>query len=175
MADSLRCHHHRRRSRRLRRGDPRGAARLQDGGRRARASRRHLPQLGLHSHQGAAALGRDLPLHAARRGLWPERRGHGRLRHRRRRQALARRPAQLNGGVGFLMKKNKVDVIWGEATHHQARRGRGRQADQEAAMQPQHPAPKGTLGAGHLHGQAHHRRHRRAARACCPASSRTAS
>ncbi len=24
--------------------------------------------------------------------------------------------AQLNGGVGFLLKKNKVDVIWGEAT-----------------------------------------------------------
>src|SRR5277367_1923495 len=23
---------------------------------------------------------------------------------------------QLNGGVGFLLKKNKVDVIWGEAT-----------------------------------------------------------
>jgi dihydrolipoamide dehydrogenase len=22
---------------------------------------------------------------------------------------------QLNGGVGFLMKKNKIDVIWGEA------------------------------------------------------------
>jgi dihydrolipoamide dehydrogenase len=24
--------------------------------------------------------------------------------------------SQLNGGVGFLLKKNKVDVIWGEAT-----------------------------------------------------------
>ena len=23
---------------------------------------------------------------------------------------------QLNGGVGYLLKKNKVDVIWGEAT-----------------------------------------------------------
>jgi dihydrolipoamide dehydrogenase len=23
--------------------------------------------------------------------------------------------ARLNGGIGFLMKKNKVDVIWGEA------------------------------------------------------------
>ena len=32
-------------------------------------SRRHLPQLGLHPDQGAAALGRDLPLHAARQGL----------------------------------------------------------------------------------------------------------
>ena len=35
---------------------------------------RHLPQLGLHPDQGAAALGRDLPLHAARQGLWPGRR-----------------------------------------------------------------------------------------------------
>src|SRR3978361_1379934 len=24
--------------------------------------------------------------------------------------------SQLNGGVGFLLKKNKVDVIWGEAS-----------------------------------------------------------
>jgi dihydrolipoamide dehydrogenase len=24
--------------------------------------------------------------------------------------------ARLNGGIGFLMKKNKIDVIWGEAT-----------------------------------------------------------
>ena len=67
----IRHHRHRRRSRRLRRGDPGGAARVQDRRRRARASRRHLPQLGLHPDQGAAALGRDLPLHAARRRLRP--------------------------------------------------------------------------------------------------------
>ena len=42
---------------------------LQDGGGGARASGRHLPELGLHPDQGAAALGRDLPLHAARQGL----------------------------------------------------------------------------------------------------------
>jgi dihydrolipoamide dehydrogenase len=54
---------------------------------------------------------------------------------------------QLNGGVGFLMKKNKIDVIWGEATI--ARAGEvsvGKPKKQP--MQPQHPAPKGTLGEG---------------------------
>ena len=38
------------------------AAQLEDEGRagRARASRRHLPELGLHPDQGVAAHGRDL-------------------------------------------------------------------------------------------------------------------
>ena len=54
---------------------------------------------------------------------------------------------QLNGGVGFLLKKNKVDVIWGEATISKVGEvtvGKSR----KPAMQPQHPAPKGTLGEG---------------------------
>jgi dihydrolipoamide dehydrogenase len=54
---------------------------------------------------------------------------------------------RLNGGVGFLMKKNKVDVIWGEAKLSKPGEvivG----ASTKPAMQPQHPAPKGTLGAG---------------------------
>ncbi|MFP1632603.1 dihydrolipoyl dehydrogenase [Zhengella sp. ZM62] len=54
---------------------------------------------------------------------------------------------RLNGGVGFLMKKNKVDVIWGEAKLA----GKGRITvgkPSRAAMQPQHPAPKGTKGEG---------------------------
>jgi len=61
--------------------------------------------------------------------------------------------ARLNGGVGFLMKKNKVDVIWGEAKLSKAPKG---DAPGEIvvgkptrkAMEPQHPAPKGTLGEG---------------------------
>jgi dihydrolipoamide dehydrogenase len=55
--------------------------------------------------------------------------------------------AQLNGGVGFLLKKNKVDVIWGEATITKP----GElivAAPNEAARQPANPAPKGTLGPG---------------------------
>ncbi|GIL03374.1 MAG: dihydrolipoyl dehydrogenase [Alphaproteobacteria bacterium] len=54
---------------------------------------------------------------------------------------------RLNTGVGFLMKKNKVDVIWGEAKL--AKAGEvvvSRPA--RKAMEPQHPAPKGTLGEG---------------------------
>jgi dihydrolipoamide dehydrogenase len=55
--------------------------------------------------------------------------------------------AQLNGGVGFLLKKNKVDVIWGEADLT----GQGQvsvTATRKPAMQPAHPAPKGVLGPG---------------------------
>jgi len=55
--------------------------------------------------------------------------------------------ARLNGGVGFLMKKNKVDVIWGEAKLTKPNEivvGK----PTKPAMQPQHPAPKGTKGEG---------------------------
>lgn len=61
--------------------------------------------------------------------------------------------ARLNSGVGYLMKKNKIDIIWGEA-----KLTRGAAAGQPAqihvgksskpAMQPQHPLPKGALGEG---------------------------
>jgi dihydrolipoamide dehydrogenase len=55
--------------------------------------------------------------------------------------------ARLNGGVGFLMKKNKVDVIWGEARLA----GKGKVIvgkPSKKPMEPQHPAPKGTKGEG---------------------------
>ncbi|MCZ8105363.1 MAG: dihydrolipoyl dehydrogenase [Burkholderiales bacterium] len=55
--------------------------------------------------------------------------------------------AQLNGGVGFLMKKNKIDVIWGEATITKAGEVKVA-APKKPAVQPAHPAPKGTLGEG---------------------------
>jgi dihydrolipoamide dehydrogenase len=54
---------------------------------------------------------------------------------------------QLNKGVGFLLKKNKVDVIWGEANITKP----GEvvvSPTKKAAMQPQPPAPKGALGPG---------------------------
>ena len=86
----LRHHHHRLGAGRLCDRHPRGAARLQDRDRRARLSRRHLFELGLHSDQGAAALGRNLPLHAARQGLRAVGRQRG-VRSGRRGQALARR------------------------------------------------------------------------------------
>jgi dihydrolipoamide dehydrogenase len=61
--------------------------------------------------------------------------------------------AQLNGGVGFLLKKNKVSVIWGEATVERAARDDAPgqisvRASSKPPMQPAHPAPKGTLGPG---------------------------
>jgi dihydrolipoamide dehydrogenase len=61
--------------------------------------------------------------------------------------------AQLNGGVGFLLKKNKVSVIWGEAVIDKAAQGASPgqitvQATKKTPMQPAHPTPKGTLGPG---------------------------
>ena len=54
---------------------------------------------------------------------------------------------QLNGGVGFLLRKNKVQVIWGEATIDKP----GQLTvtpTAKAPMQPQIPPPKGTLASG---------------------------
>jgi dihydrolipoyl dehydrogenase len=54
---------------------------------------------------------------------------------------------RLNMGVGGLLKKNKVTVIWGEAKI--AKPGEivvGKPA--KAAMQPQYPPPRGALGEG---------------------------
>ena len=58
----LRRDHHRLRTRRLHCSHPCRAARAEDGDRRARASSRHLLQLGLHPDQGAASHGRGVPL-----------------------------------------------------------------------------------------------------------------
>jgi dihydrolipoamide dehydrogenase len=54
---------------------------------------------------------------------------------------------QLNKGVEFLLKKNKVDVIWGEAMISQPGEVTV-SASQKVAMQPQSPAPKHILGPG---------------------------
>ncbi len=55
--------------------------------------------------------------------------------------------AQLNNGVGFLLKKNKVDIVWGEATI--LRPGEVLvAAPKKPARQPPNPMPKGVLGAG---------------------------
>ena len=55
--------------------------------------------------------------------------------------------AQLNGGVGFLLKKNKVDVIWGEAKVAKAGEVTVTET-KKAIVQPQNPVPKGTQGPG---------------------------
>jgi dihydrolipoamide dehydrogenase len=69
--------------------------------------------------------------------------------------------ARLSGGVGFLMKKNKVDVIWGEAKITKAASG-SQLAEivvfksAKPIVQPQNPLPKniksaeGTYTAKHI-------------------------
>ncbi len=55
--------------------------------------------------------------------------------------------AQMASGVGFLMKKNKVDVIWGEATI--SKPGEVIVSEtKKAIVQPQNTPPKGTLSTG---------------------------
>jgi len=54
---------------------------------------------------------------------------------------------QLNGGVAFLLKKNKIDVIWGEAVISKV--GEVKVAPTKKTIhQPQNPIPKGVLGEG---------------------------
>ena len=55
--------------------------------------------------------------------------------------------SRLNGGVGFLMKKNKVDVIWGEAKI--TKPGEivvGKSS--KPVVEPQNPVPKNVKGEG---------------------------
>jgi dihydrolipoyl dehydrogenase len=54
---------------------------------------------------------------------------------------------QMNNGVQFLMRKNKVDIIWGEATLT----GAGEilvEKTKKKPMEPQWPGPKNPLGPG---------------------------
>ena len=54
---------------------------------------------------------------------------------------------QLNGGVAFLLEKNKIDVIWGEAVISKVGEVRV-SATKKTIVQPQNPIPKGVLGEG---------------------------
>jgi dihydrolipoamide dehydrogenase len=54
---------------------------------------------------------------------------------------------QLNGGVSFLLKKNKVDVIWGQAKIKKPGELEVSKPS-KAPVEPAHPAPKGTKGEG---------------------------
>jgi dihydrolipoamide dehydrogenase len=54
---------------------------------------------------------------------------------------------RLNSGVGFLMKKNKIEIIWGEAKL--TKPGEiSVSATKKKPMQPQPPVPKGAKGEG---------------------------
>ncbi|MBW8636930.1 dihydrolipoyl dehydrogenase [Hoeflea sp. WL0058] len=72
-------------------------------------------------------------------------------------QAVVKRSRGVSGrlttGVGFLMKKNKIDVIWGEAKLTKAAKGVAPAEIKvskpgKKAMEPQNPPPKNTLGEG---------------------------
>jgi len=54
---------------------------------------------------------------------------------------------RMNGGVGFLMKKNKVDVIWGEAKLTNPGEIKVSKTTKKI-VEPQGPIPKNTLGEG---------------------------
>jgi dihydrolipoamide dehydrogenase len=54
---------------------------------------------------------------------------------------------RLNGGIGYLMKKNKVDVIWGEAKLTKPNEILVSET-KKAPMLPQNPIPKGVQGPG---------------------------
>lgn len=55
--------------------------------------------------------------------------------------------AQMNNGVQFLMKKNKIDIIWGEATITKPGEIKVA-ASKKPVVQPQGPVPKNALGEG---------------------------
>jgi dihydrolipoamide dehydrogenase len=55
--------------------------------------------------------------------------------------------AKLNGGVGYLMKKNKVDIIWGEAKITKPGEVVVKPMT-KPAVQPQNAIPKGVAGEG---------------------------
>ena len=67
---------------------------------------------------------------------------------------------RLADGVAFLMKKNKIDVIWGEATIAAAPKG-GQPGQVAVAETKRGPAPQGRAGSRLLSGQVHHRGDRR--------------
>ncbi|MCF6326693.1 MAG: dihydrolipoyl dehydrogenase [Devosiaceae bacterium] len=54
---------------------------------------------------------------------------------------------QMSSGIGFLMKKNKIDVIWGEGTIVKAGEVLVRET-KKPAVEPQNPKPRGILPTG---------------------------
>ena len=127
-----------------------------------------MPQLGLHPDQGAAALGRNLPLYEACQGL----RAFGRedrLRRGRRGAAFARcvGPSQWWRYHAPEEEQGHGDLGRGEDPQGRDRRGL-------EIVEARHATPdsgaQGRSGAGDLCGQEHHHRHR--CQAARPAGSR---
>lgn len=85
--------------------------------------------------------------HAADYGLRADKIGYDAAAVVKRSRGVSKR---LNDGVGFLLKKNKVTVIWGEAKLDKPGQVTVSQTKKPAA-QPAQPSPKGTAGPGVYH------------------------
>src|SRR5437868_310274 len=86
----------------------------------------------------------DYMKHASDYGLSAEKVGFDGPAVVKRSRAVAGR---LNGGVGMLLRKNKIDVIWGEAKITKPGEVTVSKTSRQA-MQPQIPTPKSVLGEG---------------------------
>ncbi len=148
-ARPIRPDRHRRRPGRLRRRHPRGAARHEDRRGGAGASGRHLPELGLHPDQGAAAVSRDQPPAAQPRRVRLRRRQHP-LRPAGGGEAVARRGQAARLGRGPPAEEEQGHGADGrrQAGRQGHRRG-GRQDADRAAHHPGHRRPRpAAAGAG---------------------------
>src|SRR5262245_25542826 len=86
----------------------------------------------------------DYMKHAGDYGLSADKAGFDPVAVVKRSRAVSGR---LNTGVGGLLKKNKVAVIWGEARITKPGEVVVKKSA-KAPMQPQHPPPRGALGEG---------------------------
>ena len=137
----LRSHRRRRRAGRLCGGDPGRPARPQDRAGRARASRRHLPQLGLHPDQGVAAHVGNLPPDAACRRFRPVG-GQCFLRYRQGGETLAQgcRPAQRRRQASDEEEQGRgVRRPRPAGRQGQGRRRQGRQGNRHPVVAPDYP------------------------------------
>ncbi len=125
--EQLRRDRHRRRARRLRRRDPPRRSSSRRSLRREGVRRRRVPQLGLHSVEGAhrgAAPRREDAAWRARSGITVERR-----QRRRRRRCRSGRTASSRSSPAASARSSRAtaaSVIMGEATLTAPRHGRGR-------------------------------------------------
>ena len=157
----LRHHRDRVRSRWLRDRHQGGAARLEDRDRGARASRRHLPQLGMHSHEGAAAFRRDFALCATCQGLRPPSRGQDQPRSCGRRAAFARRLEAPQRRRRLLDEEEQDRRDLGRGRDRRARQDHGRPLE-EATDAARSSRSERDARLGQLRSQAHHHRDGRA-------------
>ena len=82
--------------------------------------------------------------------------------------------AQLNGGVGFLLKKNKVDVIWGEARIDKSGEVDGLRDEKGRRCSHRTRCPRASSAPALYKAEATSSSQPVPARASCPASNRTA-